>query len=722
MAVTKQIDVVVSAQDEYSGIMDRFIESVSGIGIAAIAAETAILALSTAASYIPLKIGKEFFDTAVDYHDAMLDIHAVAQSVGTSQEEISDVLDKLVIKWPLTGASAGEAMEMIAQKGYGTADAMMSITDATEELAIATSTDLQVATTTVLTIMNQYGIELKDIKDITNILAAAQFNTAASVADFGEAMKYAGPIAKLAGIEFNELATFMAMLRNNGLEASQMGTTLRVVIASLLKETEKGSIALAKYGLTYAEVNPSVVGLTGVVKAFGGQTVSAEDAVRIFNVRGAIFASIINKGATEAEALTATITGTSAAVDGAASKMEKWDTVLNMIVGDIDALKNAFEKDLVLAVESVVGLTSTEGIRGMIAQIKKLEEEFGYVSTIMLDTFKFIRDLGEDLFGRTFGDATGLYETFSSIFDLLTTNMKILASWGSEFLELLHGMVSDGNAFQTIFTVLNTLAVAFLTPLAMIHDILATYAFVFGNSVDWWEYLIRNVISEMMDQIIRPIAWANEFIGLGLDDTINDWRAASEKWSVTLDEAFDTDKPNYWTDNVIRGYSSAQEAIDNMGTSHEKYSDRLVSDNAALWDFSDAYGELEVAATDSLAAMRASSAMIQSDFEGINEEIGNMTVGLESASTSSKAVAEDFEIMAVASESVSTEVAQFSERIDDAGVKTIVWKGNVEDTASAMSGVGDEVKKVGEKLSELEKHELKLEIEQFKASAAWLSL
>jgi len=745
MSVTKQIDVIVSAQDDYSGTLDNVITSLTGIGIAALAAEASIVTLASAATLIPMRIGREFFDTAVDYHDAMLDIHAVAQSVGTSQQDISDVLDQMVISWPLTGRAAGQALETIAQRGFGARAELQVMGNETERLALATSVDLQTAVNAILTVMNQYGFNLSEVGRVANVMAASQFNSAASVDLFSIAMRHAGPIANMAGIEFEELAGVMASLADEGLEFSQVGTILRMAIAQLMRETDAGTAALARYGLSYDDVNPSVVGLTGVVRAFGGQIIEPSDAIDIFGVRAALFASVINRGAGELEGFITSITGTNAAVDAANAKMAQWSNVLNMVEGDVDNLKNQFGQGLVQAVVDVVGRTEEEGIRGIITEVNHLEREFGTVSRMMLDTFNFIVGLGTDLFGRTFGDAEGIYSAFVRIMDLLTTNVRVLGIWATEFADALFDSLSSTTAINTGLRVMNTLALAILSPIALIHDAWVGIMHNVVNSNARYTEMASIIVSRVLPPFLSILEWGNRFLGLGLDDEIAEWRAATERWRDTINDALDESKPNYWSDNVQRAYDRANAEISRIGTAQERYNQSLdqavvytgrisplwvqigTDSNTALVNIEQRLSGIENVFTN----VNQDATEFSTSFDGVGVRIDQMEEGFRETQAAidfmnikgneteetMEAIVDDINGFVPAQVAANREAARFTETIDEAGVLVLGWKGNIEDGAAATADAKDAATDLKDELSEIERFELQMELEEFRQSA-----
>ncbi|GAH11799.1 unnamed protein product, partial [marine sediment metagenome] len=111
MAVEKEVKVIISAADKFSNLFSNFTSSLGGIGIALGAAVTAFAAAGAAATAFAYKLGETVVQEAGDFQNAVFQVGAVAQSAGTSFEDVSDILDNLTNRFPVTGAQAGLAME-----------------------------------------------------------------------------------------------------------------------------------------------------------------------------------------------------------------------------------------------------------------------------------------------------------------------------------------------------------------------------------------------------------------------------------------------------------------------------------------------------------------------------------------------------------------------------------------------------------------------------------
>ncbi|KKN38800.1 hypothetical protein LCGC14_0749910 [marine sediment metagenome] len=515
MAIDKQVNVIISSVDKYSAGLSAFSGSWSVVLGGILAAEIALVAVSAAMAKFTYSMGSEFVSSAADFHDAIFNVEAVAQSFGTSSSEIAAILKDLTIEFPLTGEAAGSAMQLIAQMGYGGEQQLRAMSESAIELSIATGTDMNVAAKAMMSTMNMFGLEIEETDRVMNLFAAAAFSSAASVDDMSTAMTYAGPIASLTGQEIEQTAAMLALLVDNGLEASTAGTTLRMALSKLLTETEKGTAALAKYGLTYDDVNPSVNSLSDIIGKFEGQTLAAEDAVALFGVRATSIALVINDGEEAFIAYTDSITGTTAATDAMEKKMKTWSVVSDQLEGSLDVLKATIGKDLLGAVIDLIGEDSESGIRGVVNQLQALEEESGKISGPMVEAFNLIKESAEEMFVDAFGDVEGFYDWLGKISVMLSTNMVIIGEWATAWTGIFIDSTSDQDALLSFLELINGAFTALSVTVAIIHDMFVGlwYAIELGLAIaiaGWKSFELSVLMAvESILEVANALPWVD---------------------------------------------------------------------------------------------------------------------------------------------------------------------------------------------------------------------
>ncbi|KKN11007.1 hypothetical protein LCGC14_1030810 [marine sediment metagenome] len=747
MAIDKQVNVIISSVDKYSAGLSAFSGSWSVVLGGILAAEIALIAVSAAMAKFTYSMGSEFVASAADFHDAIFNVEAVAQSFGTSSSEIAAILKDLTIEFPLTGEAAGSAMQLIAQMGYGGEQQLRSMSEAAIELSIATGTDMNVAAKAMMSTMNMFGLEVDDTERIMNLFAAAAFSSAASVDDMSTAMTYAGPIAALTGQEVEQTAAMLALLVDNGLEASTAGTTLRMALSKLLTETEKGTAALAKYGLTYDDVNPSVNSLSDIIGKFEGQTLAAEDAVALFGVRATSIALVINDGEEAFIAYTDSITGTTAATDAMEKKMETWSVVSDQLDGSLDVLKATIGKDLLGAVINLIGKDSETGIRGIVNQIQALEEETNKIGGPMVEAFNLLKESASEMFTDAFGDAEGFYDWLGNISTLLSTNMVIIGEWATAWASIFIDSTSDQDSLITFLEIINGAFTALSLTVAIVHDMFvglwAAGEYGLALLTDGWRIFELALLAgvETILVALDKVPWVD------MTEELEGVRSKMEEVEIKILEAFDTDPPKFWTDNVIEGSANATIAIGKMKSAAGEFNDEISLTPEKVEKLEDGFDVVEgkiVKAEKATGDWNLTVEETERLMENLGQDVDVMTnlklpewaQGMEDIFDLTKINREETEKLAneygITADNVKSIrdnyelVEGYLIKIGDEaeiwheGTKLQNWeiKEILEETQkleTSTEGVADAAKKTAEELSDLAKQELTLETEKFKS-------
>jgi len=564
MTIEKEVKVLISAVDEYSDGMLGFTSKAALVTAAVGAIATAMVAASIKAAEFATDLGSKVWTSATDFHDAIVNVDAVAQNFGTTTGEISGILDDLTQKFPVTGAAAGASMQLIAQLGYGSADKLRDMSDAANTLQVATGADLQTAVMGTLSLLNSYNLESTEATRIINLLAAASFSSAANIDDLGIALRYAAPITSLMGVSVEETVAAIAKLRDRGLEASQAGTTLRMALIQLGHETKDKTELLAKYGLTYADVNPQVVGLTGVIKAFNGQLIDGQDAAVLFGTRSVAMANIINMGSEAFGAYTKSITGTSAAQDAMIKKLETWKVVQANVIGNVDLFQKTIAGGLVPEILHYIGTTESEGLRGVINYLTKLENAHANMNETVTSIYDQFKATVSESFGSYFNNVEGLYNYLSLIVLALGENVKIVMEWASVWGGIGIKMTNDLDSIKTALHIVNGSFFLVSGSIALVHDAFAGMANVWMWSFAQFEagfyrlQLALNDIGMAILETLDRLPWLDmsEEV-LNLENHMVELR---DKIEQTLD------KPYYemWSDDVAKGFYKVSESIESM--------------------------------------------------------------------------------------------------------------------------------------------------------------
>lgn len=568
MAIDTNVKVVISAVDKYSGVFGDFGKNTKLLTVGALAAEVGIAALSIKLAEFSVKLGSEAVTAAADFNDAIFDISAVAGPAGASVAQIGTILDDTVAKFPVTGKQAGEALESIAQFGFSSAESLKTVSDAALTLRIATGSELQTAVSGLTATLQQFGIASSEVDRVSNLFAKTQFTSAASVSDLREALKFAGPTAAVFGQGLEETVAVLAQLRNNGLDASQTGTVLRQTLTQLTKETDKGTESLAKYGLTYDDVNPSTKSYVEILEAFQGQTVSAADAVNIFGVRQLAFVDLINKGAQGVKDYTKEITGTDAAVTAAATKSEKFSVVIDNLGGTFDVFKKTIGEGFLPVLIDVIGKDENSGIRGVIGQLQKLEKEQGTIGGPLIEAFGAIKQAVNNIFTDAFqGDIKNVFELLSKLSDFLGTNIKIIANFGEAFATVFAKSAKDGDLLEQALKIINGAFTALSFSVAIVAD--GIQGLIVAGNLGFAG--LNKILEQVVNKFKGVAEIANKLPFVELESEIKQLENAAKVFGETAKESFDkTKNVKFFTTAVIEGSAESATAINKFAENSKK--------------------------------------------------------------------------------------------------------------------------------------------------------
>ena len=694
MAIEKQVNVVISAVDQYSKQILNFAGGFGTIASAAAVAEGALLGLSLAAAGLAVKLGKDLLNSAKDFHDGAIDVVAVAQASGTSLEQVNGILDDLTLRFPLTGKEAANAMELIAQMGFGSEKALKAASEAAVNLSMATGTDMQTSVKALTATMNSFDMGVEESERLMNLFSAAQFTSALSATDMADAIKYAGSMSKLTGQSVEGMTAALALLRNKGLEASQAGTTLRMAMANLMKETSKGTEALAKYGLTYDDVNPSVYSFEEIIGKFEGKVLDAKDAVDIFGVRQLAFTTLINDGKDAFVNYRNSITDTTAGIDAVQEKMAKWEVVIKNLDGSMDLLKKTMAGDLLPAIIDFIGKDEKSGIRGAISALQKWESETESIGDIIEGTFNKIADILRTTFLDAFeGDhIESFYKWIVNIVEFLGTNLQMVVMFGSELAKMFVFETNEPEELKNLLYLIKDALLALIAPIASIHDAFATLFYMVNVGIDG----IQNGFAAIMvsaNGLLLGMQKVAELVGFDKSAEIEETKKSMEEWQKVMEDSFDTEPPKRWMDTVIDLGVKANGIIEGFGSTAESATEKA---EKAMTDWAKILRE----ASDDLVVAQGKV------IKGGEDATKTWAKGSEYAGIF-------FDKTKEIVEEASKEMKEYKEVLVGTfnGEEVYEW---VEVVKEGTKETSKEIDKTKEKLSEWEKHQLDLEKIQVK--------
>ena len=231
-----------------------------GNGFAAVGTQlTQLGALVNGTSQTLLNFGKESVEVYKDYEKSLADAEVALSTIyGRNTGELTNVmtqLDSAATEWAASTIfhtnDVGNAISEAAHAGWDL-DKIMSGIPAAMELAQAGSLDLSQAVDYIVKSTNAAGIEFDDVGTFIDHWAYAANSSATNIEELGDAMLRMGGTMKFAD-NTDELLTMLAVTADAGYTGQEAGTLLRNSMLRLIAPTKKAREAMQELGATSSE-------------------------------------------------------------------------------------------------------------------------------------------------------------------------------------------------------------------------------------------------------------------------------------------------------------------------------------------------------------------------------------------------------------------------------------------------------------------------------------
>jgi TP901 family phage tail tape measure protein len=154
-----------------------------------------------------------------------------------------------------TAAQAALGLRAYAQAGFDSATAM-SVLAGTAELATSANVEFAEAASISIDAMEQFSLKsenaeqtAKNLAMVNDTLAKVVNSAKLEFADFGETMKFTGPIAAGLGADFEDMAVLTGLVAKAGIRGSLAGTTLKNTYLGLAAASPQAAKKLKKFGV-----------------------------------------------------------------------------------------------------------------------------------------------------------------------------------------------------------------------------------------------------------------------------------------------------------------------------------------------------------------------------------------------------------------------------------------------------------------------------------------
>ncbi|MHA3634783.1 phage tail tape measure protein [Yersinia enterocolitica] len=154
-----------------------------------------------------------------------------------------------------TAASADDAAgaQIIIAKAGGDVDAIQAATPATLNMALANRRTMEENAGLLMGMKSAFQLANNKVAHIGDVISMAMNKTAANFDGLSDALTYAAPVAKNAGVSIEETAAMVGALHDAKITGSMAGTGSRAVLSRLQAPTGKAWDAIKELGVKTAD-------------------------------------------------------------------------------------------------------------------------------------------------------------------------------------------------------------------------------------------------------------------------------------------------------------------------------------------------------------------------------------------------------------------------------------------------------------------------------------
>ncbi len=304
--------------------------------------------------------------TFAKFEQSMARVQAVSNATAEEFEELKQVAKEMGRTTVFTANQSADALSFLAMAGMTATEAIGSLPSVLQ-LAAAGGLELADAADIVTNVMAGFGLSVEQLDQANDVLVTGFTSANTNLQQLGQAFKFAGPVAKAAGISFEETTAILALLGNAGLQATMAGTGLRGSLTRLLNPSNDAKKVLERLGITVLDASGDLLPFVDIVSQFEKVGLSAGDAMEIFGQRaGPAMLALVGQGSEALRTLTSEMMNSGGTAQRIAERQ------LDTFSGSMTLLKSQVE-----SVALTLGETLAPRLRAMVERVGPIVTQIG---------------------------------------------------------------------------------------------------------------------------------------------------------------------------------------------------------------------------------------------------------------------------------------------------------------------------------------------------------
>lgn len=412
-------------------------------------------------------LSKEVVETGSGFEDAIKGLASILQESSDSYviRDLADYFEELGTQSAYSATEIANNAQILANAGYES-DQIKDSIKIIGELAAGTGEDFETMANIVVDGLAAFGMSSQEATRFSDALAKSAISSNTNITQMGEAFKYVGAVAGTMGYSVESVGVAMGAMANQGVKASNAGTTLRSIISRLATNTSKARDAIEDLGISFFDADGNARPLIGSLGA-DGLAGTADDTTGVLDELRAAMAGMNDEQKSTIEKAVAGqrgLAGLAAIVNTSTDDWNKLkqevqecngtveqmaETRLDSYTGDVRKLKNQWEQtastmyqevepSLRKVVRALTNLMKTDFFK---KDVKKIASGFG-------DALEKVADITSDLNPATIAAVANLAKmatTFAATTITINKTSKVMGK-----------VVDTGKGLGILFSLLKT--------------------------------------------------------------------------------------------------------------------------------------------------------------------------------------------------------------------------------------------------------------------------
>jgi len=212
-------------------------------------------------------IGKAIFETA-NFQQSLTNVYTLLSQ--DDFEKFADDIEKgalnVMEKFGLATEDTNKALFDTISAGVSAGESIEFL-EVASNLAVGGVTSVSVAVDGLTSVMNAYGKESFDATQTANVFFSAQKAGKTTVEELAKNIGKIAPVARLAGLSFEETASALSTLTLSGMNTELAATSLKGILQGLINPAKEAEGALRKLNIPVGASEIAQRGLGGTLKA-----------------------------------------------------------------------------------------------------------------------------------------------------------------------------------------------------------------------------------------------------------------------------------------------------------------------------------------------------------------------------------------------------------------------------------------------------------------------